>query len=301
MTTRVMVIDDDRGIRSFLQKSLTAKGYEVEVAERGATGLQRLLAEEFELVFLDLNMPEISGQAICSALRRQEKTCELPVVMMTAMFQTPQQMEKMKSEYGASAFLLKPFSVADLFAVVDALLGAETQPEAEEKSSQPNDNQSGEAPEQAAVEPISGRLDKTPFPLLLHKLYQQKVTGLLHVQKKAAKKVVYIKNGYPIFARSNILGECLGRMLVKEDVITQVDCDQSIENSKTSGRLQGTVLIEMGLLTPQDLHGVLKRQVVEKLLNIFSWPEGQFRFVPQADFKKNVTNIELSPSALILE
>ncbi len=309
MTTRVMVIDDDRGIRSFLQKSLTAKGYEVEVAERGATGLQRLLAGDFSLVFLDLNMPEISGQAICSALRRQEKTRELPVVMMTAMFQTPQQMEQMKNEYGASDFLLKPFTVADLFAVVDAQIGSEeksedageeeSQPVAEEQKPSPAEET---PPEPAApAESIAGSLDKMPFPLLLHTLYQRKVTGLLHIQKKAAKKVVYIKSGYPIFARSNILGECLGRMLVKEDVITQVDCDQSIENSKTSGRLQGTVLIEMGLLTPQDLHAALRRQVIEKLLTIFSWAEGQFRFVPQEDFKKNVTNIELSPSALILE
>ena len=102
MTKRVMVIDDDRGIRSFLQKTLYVKGYEVVVAERGASGLQKLLTGEFDLVFLDLNMPEISGQSICAALRKQEKTKNLPVVMMTAMFKNAQQIEDELKEHGYS-------------------------------------------------------------------------------------------------------------------------------------------------------------------------------------------------------
>jgi len=300
MTKRVMVIDDDRGIRSFLQKSLYVKGYEVLVAERGAAGLQQLLTGDFDLVFLDLNMPEISGQTICSALRKHEKTKTLPVVMMTAAFQTAEQIEGMMQEFGASAFLLKPFSVSDLFEVVEAQIGiaseSVTAPVSEAK-----ETAESEPPAKEEPEPIAGSLGKTDFPQIIHRLYQQKMTGMLHLQKDSAKKVVYIKNGYPVFTRSNILGECLGRMLVKNDVITQVDCDQSIENSKLSGRLQGTELIEMGLLTPEDLHDALKLQVTEKLLNVFAWTEGQYRFVPQEDFRKNITNIELSPASLTLE
>lgn len=308
MINRVMVIDDDRGIRLFLQKSLAAKGCEVAVADRGATGLQHLLAEDFDLVFIDLNMPEISGQAICAALRKQEKTRDLPVVMMTAMFQTPQQVEEAKTEYGANAFLLKPFTVAELFAVIDEFSGDPVSTAEENDGGVTEESEAdlqNPAPaEETAVpdepQPLMGSFDKLSLPQLLHQLHLQKQTGLLHIRKGEAKKVIYVQNGYPIFARSNILGECLGRMLVKEDVITQVDCDQSIENCKSSGRLQGTVLIEMGLLTPQDLHEALKRQVTEKLLSVFAWTEGQFHFAPQTDFKKNITKIELSPAALIL-
>jgi DNA-binding response OmpR family regulator/tetratricopeptide (TPR) repeat protein len=309
MAKRVMVIDDDRGIRSFLQKSLSVKGYEVALAERGATGLQQLLTGNFDLVFLDLNMPEISGQTICSALRNHEKTQNLPVVMMTAMFLTEQQMGETLKEYGANAFLLKPFTVTDLFGVVDAQLDTAPVATADQGDSPSAPGKKAPAAAEKTTAPaagnkdssVSGSLDKTEFPQLLHRFYQHKATGLLHVQKGSAKKVIYLKKGYPIFARSNILGECLGRMLVKNDVITQVDCDQSVENSKSSGRLQGTELIEMGLLTPQDLHDALKQQVTEKLLNIFAWTEGRYRFVPQEDFRKNVTNIELSPAALTLE
>ena len=226
MTKRVMVIDDDRGIRSFLQKSLYVKGYEVAVAERGALGLQQLLVGEFDLVFLDLNMPEISGQSICTALRKHERTKNLPVVMMTAMFQTAQQMEEALKEYGANAFLLKPFTVTDLFEVVEAQIGAAPAPvvaQPEDRAAQIKDVPAPTSPSAAKKaetsvkvesDPFSGSLSETVFPQLLHQLYQQKQTGLLHIHKKSAKKVIYIKNGYPIFARSNILGECLGRKAI---------------------------------------------------------------------------------------
>lgn len=300
-----MVIDDDRSIRLYMQKALAIKGYEVFLAERGAIGLQRLLAENFDLVFIDMNMPEISGQAICAALRNQPKTRELPLVMMTAMFKTPQQKEELKKKFGANAFLLKPFTVHDIFTLVEQLLGPPAETAAVEPPAKPAavkaDTSSPLPNKKKQPDHVEGSLIKTPLPLILHKLYTLKKTGLLNLQRESARKVIYIKNGYPVFARSNILGECLGRMLVKENLITQIDCDQSVEKSKESGRLQGTVLIDMGLLTPQDLHKALKHQVATKLLNAFAWSSGTFVFTPQADLKKNLTTIELSPAALIYQ
>jgi len=309
MKNKIMVIDDDRSIRLYMQKALAVKGYEVALADRGAIGLQRLLAESFDLVFIDMNMPEISGQAICAALRNQAKTRDLPLVLMTAMFKTPQQKEDLKKAFGANAFLLKPFTVSDIFTLVEQLLGPQAGSPAAEPQAQPAgstlDPTAAKARPQADKKPpsdaVEGSLLKVPLPLILHKLYTLKQTGLLHLQNESARKVIYIKNGYPVFARSNILGECLGRLLVKENIITQADCDQSVEKSKESGRLQGTVLIDMGLLTPQDLHKALKQQVTSKLLNAFAWSNGAFAFTPQTDLKKNLTTIELSPAALIYQ
>ncbi len=281
MGHKIMVIDDDQGLRSFLQKALTEAGHLVETVDRGAIGLQKLLTEDdYALVLIDINMPEISGPAVCSALRKQEKTRDLPVVMMTAMFHSPEQIAQAKADYGADEFLLKPFTIPDLCALVDQLLPGSAASDTERP-----------------LQPIEAH----SIPLLLHELYNEKATGLLHLQRGEAKKIIYIKDGYPIFARSNVLSECLGRMLVKEGAITQVDCDASVERSKESGRLQGTVLIEMGLLTPQDLHDALVRQVTEKLLTTFAWPDGTSQFVPGKDFKKHVTMIQLSPASLIMQ
>lgn len=279
MGKKIMVIDDDQGLRTFIQQSLAKTDYEVETVDRGADGLQKLLADTFDLVLIDINMPEISGPSVCRALRKHEKTSSLKIVMITSMFHSPEQIVQAKKDYGPDEFLLKPFRADDLLKLLNRMLN-------------PDDSKAVEQRQQ---------LTGISIPLLLHNLYNTKATGMLHLQRGDAKKVIYTKDGYPIFSRSNVLNECLGRMLVGEGVITQVDCDASVERSRESGRLQGTVLIEMGLLTPEDLHAALARQVTEKLLSTFKWQDGSSQFVPSQDFKKKVTSIKLSPAALILQ
>lgn len=146
----------------------------------------------------------------------------------------------------------------------------------------------------------AGTLEEVGFPWLLHELYTRRATGLLHLEKGEIKKVVYLQNGYPIFARSNRVSECLGQLLVREGRISSAQCDQSRTLARESRRLQGTVLVEMGLLTPHELHQALARQVTEKLLEVFAWTHGRYRFMPAARFRKEVTAIELSPASLIL-
>ncbi|MDT8419398.1 MAG: response regulator [Desulfuromonadales bacterium] len=282
MSKRVMVIDDDRGIRSFLDRALSARGMQVDVADRGAVGLQQLLKGDYDLALIDINMPEISGPAICSALRQQGKTRDLPVVMMTAMFHSTEQIDQAKQEYGATEFLLKPFKIEDLYWLLDSFFARPGMEDAEKKT-------------------LTGQLSEHALPVLLNQFYSRKTTGILTLQRDEIKKVIYFKSGYPIFARSNILNECLGQMLVKDRMISQEDCDRSIEQSRRSKRLQGTALIEMGLLTPEELHEALTRQVTEKLLSVFAWQTGRYEFSAARSFKKSVTEIELSPSALILQ
>ncbi|MCW8893721.1 MAG: response regulator [Deltaproteobacteria bacterium] len=281
MRKNILIIDDDRDLRDFLQQALSAAGFNVETTYRGAEGLRKLLTEDFHLALIDINMPEISGPNICRALRKHDKTRNLPVVMVTATLHSPKQIAEAKNEYGADDFLFKPFTGIDLQQLLERVF-VQGDKNADESASE------------------AQNISDYTLPVQLHKLYVKKVTGLLHLQSGEAKKIIYLKDGYPIFTRSNVLSECLGRMLVKENVITQVDCDQSVERSKETGRLQGTVLIEMGLLTPQELHAALTRQVTEKLLSTFAWNSGTYQFVPGKDFKKNVTQIKLTPAALIM-
>lgn len=281
MNKNILVIDDDRDLRDFLQQALSAAGFQVETTDRGAIGLRKLLTEDFQLALIDINMPEISGPNICRALRKHDNTRDLAVIMVTATFYSPEQVDEAKKDYGADGFLLKPFNGTDLQNLLEQIFSQE------------------EAVKDTT--PKVQSLSDYTIPLQLQQLYREKVTGLLHLQRGDAKKIIYIMDGYPIFTRSNVLNECLGRMLVKEGVITQVDCDQSVERSKESGRLQGTVLIEMGLLTPQEVQAALIRQVTDKLLSTFAWRTGTYQFVPGKNFKKSVTRIKLTPAALIMQ
>jgi len=280
MGKKILIIDDDRDLSDFLQQALSAAGFEVETTDRGSIGIRKLLTEKFDLALIDINMPEISGPNICRALRKHDDTRDLPVVMVTATFHSPEQIAAAREEYGVDDFLLKPFTGADLQQLLERVF----------------------SPERAAKKAAKKQhISDYTIPLQLQQLYREKATGLLHLTRGDAKKIIYVKKGYPVFSRSNVLSECLGRMLVKEGVITQVDCDQSVELSKERGRLQGTVLIEMGLLSPQDVQDALIRQVTDKLLSTFAWRSGSCQFVPCPDFKKNVTQIKLTPAALIME
>ena len=276
---RILIIETDLDLRYFLQQAFVSAGFTVEVVDRGAEGLKRLLTEEFHLALINLDMPEISGANICRALRKHEQTRELPLVIIANKSFAPEIAEQEKKKCDADYFLPKPITGVDLENMLERVFQA--RPEKIDKQEQP--------------------IRDFTVPLLLHRFYMEKATGLLHLHRGSAKKVVYIKAGYPIFVRSNVLNECLGRMLVKEGRITQVDCDQSVELSRASGRLQGTELIGMGLLTPQDLHETLIFQVTEKLLSTFSWRDGTWQFVPGKDFKRNVTRIQLTPATLIVQ
>jgi len=281
MNKNILIIDDDRDLRDFLQQALSSAGFQVQTVDRGAVGLRMLLTEEFHLALIDINMPEISGPNICRALRKHDNTTDLPVVMITADFHSPEQVAAAKDEYGADDFLLKPFTGDDLQKLMERIFFSD-------------ENQKETSSDVLSISDYT-------IPLQLQQLYRKKATGLLHLTRGAAKKIVYIKDGYPIFTRSNVLSECLGRTLVTDGVITQIDCDKSVEKSKESGRLQGTVLIEMGLLTPQEVQIALVRQVTDKLLSTFVWRSGTCQFVAVKDFKQNITRIELTPAALIME
>lgn len=283
MNKKIAIIDDDQNICRFLSESLKLKGYRVATFDSGERGLEALQDGGYHLALLDILLPDGSGLDLCRTLREDPRTARLPVVLMTAFYRDAEHIQQARDEYGATDFLSKPFNLNTLHGKVAELIGAAAGQEAQEAFQ------------------IEGDLAVTPFPNLLHNLYTLRQTGLLHLERGAVKKVIYLKDGYPIFVRSNLVRECLGKLLVRDGLISEAQCEESLQRSKTSGRLQGTELIEMQLLTPERLHDFLARQVTEKLLETFAWPDGRYRFLQAREFRKGLTAIELSPAALILQ
>lgn len=279
----ILIIDDDPNICRFLGESLRLQGYGVTTFGEADKGKEELLTGRYDLALIDVLLPGTSGLEICQSLRTHAATSTLPVIMMTAFYRDAEHIRQARETFGATDYLLKPFPLATLQHRVESLIGA---PGAPAKSGQLT---------------VEGNLADTPLPHLIHNLYTLRVTGLLHLERENVKKVVYIKEGYPIFVRSNLVSECLGKMLVKGGQITEAQCEESLRLVKETGRLQGTVLIEMGLLSPRQLHDSLASQVTEKLLEAFAWTRGSHRFIQARDFKQGITSVELSPAALILE
>jgi len=283
MAKHILIIDDDANICKFLSESLKLKGYRTSCYAAAEPALESLAEQDYDLALVDIMLPGMSGIDFCRQLRDCDPAQPLPVVLMTAFSREAEQLQGCQDQLAVNDCLFKPFTLTQLHQLVAQRLGVpgETEP--------------------AQLMQLQGKLEDTSFPQLLHNLYILKSTGLLQVERGSLKKVVYVKEGYPIFARSNLVRECLGQMLVEDGVISAEQCDESLRRVKEGGRLQGTVLIEMELLTPHQLHEVLHQQVTEKLLEIFSWTEGDYKFIQGSDFKKGVTSIRLSPAALIYQ
>ncbi len=279
----ILIVDDDPNIRRFLSESLRLHGHEVHSFEDAETALLELDKHNFDLALLDILLPGTNGLQLCRKLRGFPKTSKLPIIMMTAFYKQADHIRDAREQYGATDYLLKPFPLKTLHEKIDALLGVPSKASETDRLS------------------IEGKLSETSFPRILHNLYSLRATGLLHVEHNDIKKVIYIRNGYPIFVRSNLVREFLGQILVRTGLLSDSDLEKSLELSKEQSQRHGMTLIEMGLLTPHQLNDVLRNQVLEKLLGIFSWSEGHYRFVQAREFKQGITSIDLSPANLILQ
>ncbi|HSD91098.1 MAG TPA: response regulator transcription factor [Kofleriaceae bacterium] len=119
--TRILVVEDDPSIRMGLEDTLTAKGYVVEVVGKGGDGAERALSGRYDLVVLDVMLPDIDGFEVCRRIR-QAKGPErrVPVIMLSAR---GAELDRVRGlELGADDYVTKPFSLMELLARVASVL-----------------------------------------------------------------------------------------------------------------------------------------------------------------------------------
>ena len=147
-----------------------------------------------------------------------------------------------------------------------------------------------------------GTLKRTPFARLLQRLFAGRKTGSLLLMRDNTKKIVSFVDGYPVSVRSNVLGECLGQILLQQRLISNEALQDSLRRMKAEKRHQGEILVEMGVLSPYNLSRALVEQVEAKLFEIFAWPDGQYMFKEgEAPHGEAAAARNRSPAALILE
>ncbi|MHC4600999.1 MAG: response regulator, partial [Planctomycetota bacterium] len=110
MPKKILVVDDEEGVRQLLMKILEDLGFEVFGATDGEDALSWLATEEFAVVFTDLKMPNMDGREFL--LKAKEKNPRLPVVMITAHGTVETAVQTMRE--GATDFLLKPFPIPQI-------------------------------------------------------------------------------------------------------------------------------------------------------------------------------------------
>jgi DNA-binding response OmpR family regulator len=124
---RILIVDDEPKIRSFIGRALAAAGYATELAESGAEGLRRALQSRYDLVILDLVMPDLDGRQVLRKLLAGHP--EQAVIVLSCVADVAAKVDCL--ERGAQDYLTKPFSLAELLARVRVQLRGEAHAHAE--------------------------------------------------------------------------------------------------------------------------------------------------------------------------
>src|SRR4028119_2269393 len=120
MAKKILAVDDERHIVRLVQINLLKEGYDVVTASNGREALEQVAKEHPDLVIMDVMMPEMGGFEALKALKAEDATATIPVIMLTAKAQDADVFQGWKS--GADLYLTKPFNPQELLTFVKRIL-----------------------------------------------------------------------------------------------------------------------------------------------------------------------------------
>mgnify|MGYP001365136325 FL=1 len=115
--SKVLIVEDEENLAKFVGLELKHEGYEVETVLDGRSGLDLALENDYDVILLDLMLPELNGLEVARRLREVKKT---PIIMMTARDSVIDRVSGL--DYGADDYLVKPFAIEELLARIRSLL-----------------------------------------------------------------------------------------------------------------------------------------------------------------------------------
>lgn len=115
--SRILIIEDEKNLARFVELELKHEGYDTHVELNGRTGLQAALDDNFDVILLDLMLPELNGMEVARRLREKKNT---PIIMMTARDSVIDRVSGF--DHGADDYIVKPFAIEELLARIRALL-----------------------------------------------------------------------------------------------------------------------------------------------------------------------------------
>ena len=114
---KIMIVEDERRIARFLQMELEHEGFETETEENGRRAYERIVQEQYDLVLLDIMLPDMDGLEVC---RRVREISDVPIIMLTAKDDVEDKVNGL--DIGADDYITKPFAIQELLARVRAAI-----------------------------------------------------------------------------------------------------------------------------------------------------------------------------------
>ena len=320
----ILLVEDDRALQRALAEALHSAGFTVLAEHDGEWAKTTFEQRHVDMVVADALLPRRTGFQLAQDIRRTEKGRRLPILLVSGAWQAAQVKTQLDDLGGPVQFLEKPLAPSKLVLLCQKALGLEIEEvsdsgakrrrrerarvEAKIKDlaslqdlAEAHDVESDSQVRFRGAALVRGNLRDASFAEVLSELHRWRATGALLLQHGPVKKLVWVREGAPIFVRSNLLAEALGQILVRERMITLPECEEALARMPESKRQLGTELIALGCISPANLAYALQLQVEEKLFDLFAWTEGEYRFNPRAEMPTLQIALELTPAHILLE
>ncbi len=146
-----------------------------------------------------------------------------------------------------------------------------------------------------------GDLATTNFPSLMYSILKRKDTGVLTISDGKAEKSVYIQQGRPVFAASNMLDDRLGQIFLRQGLVSIRHLIESVDETSRGDKRVGTILVEKELIKPHDLVQGVLTQVRNIIGSLFLWTTGRYSYAQGSLPSEEVITLKLNAGQIILE
>ena len=279
---QVLVVEANDHLGKQLERELRARGIEVVRAANIVDAVHSLLSRGTDVTVLGVPLPGLDSVACCAALK--EGAAPPPLVLLDATGQARELEVSLPRGMRPDAVLPRPVDATKLLLEINEIL--ERVPIGD-----------ADAPE--------GGLHLS-LPEILVDLGERAETGVLEIRAEGVCTSIHLNRGNPVFAEGGSLHHTLGRLLLRGGEISESEYVRVIERMTETlvdnePLRMGEVLVELGMLTPNDVYDALVQQVSEKIVGCFRWPRFSHSFHPLEAVSEEMLAYEVpSLEALLL-
>lgn len=271
----ILIIEDNEQLADLISQYLQKKGMTAHIAPDGVSALRSFASDSYDLLLVDIKLPQMNGDEICRKIRETPKGKTIPIIMMSGYVKDAAEISRLKKELDLRDFIAKPFSSEVLYGHISAAIqerpaAPPTQASAAAQRSQPSPAK--------LPPPIKGDLERTPFDQILLYLLLKRGSGSLTVSKGAAARKFFFLDGGPVELDVNEERDDFGNYLARRNVISAAELKE-YENRRTDGSEDPRDLfIKMGCLTPEKFLEENRSYLHDRLVECFGWRSGTVLF-----------------------
>ncbi|MHB8845883.1 MAG: response regulator [Nitrospirota bacterium] len=276
---KVLIIDDNEMLASIIREFLEKKGMDADVALDGVAGLQYFSASAYDLLLVDLRLPELNGDDVCRNIRAMDQGKAVPIIMMSGIAKDPEEIEMLRGELSLRGFLTKPFAAEAMYSQVTAALQA--RPLAP-NAGRPAPAEEPSAPVREAAQnlppPVKGTLDRTPFEQILLYILFKRGTGFLNVSREAQTRRFSFIDGGAVELEVPPSDDDFGNYLARKNLVNAAELREYEELRRSGDADPRDLFIKMGCLTLARFQEENQRFLRDRLIDCFSWTAGSVLF-----------------------